>query len=129
MESSRLFVSAANFAVIVLQVFVLILEIGRLNEKLGALLSICISLAWFVTNGLCGGRTATTVFGLLLASDLLVTAINVLLLAYFQWVVLQHCVYLNVSSLPQLPESVSCYDWWHFGKYKQRLPPQNNKTA
>lgn len=112
MEASRLCISATNFGVIVMQAFVFVLQIGRLNEKLGALFSTAISILWLLLSA-----RPDSLFAVLTASDVLILITNSLLLAYFQWVVLQNCIHLNAATFVKLSENVSCYDWWHFGKY------------
>lgn len=152
MQFANVFIFGANLTCIALQVFVLIFEIGRLNEKLGALLSFVVSFSWFLcfecctarfeqrrrlnnnnsknnspyhnccsdnSNDNCNNKSGVpSLYCALLLLDFAVICVNVLLLAYFQWLVMQYCVYLNVSVA--LPANVSCFDWWHFGEWRNK---------
>lgn len=159
--STHLSISAIAFSVAILQVFVAIFNLpNRWNEILGVVLSLSISISWFIcpngsnkneyhkSNDTCrqvvtyksnlehsynssyGINTdiedlkeerddddETVVGGIykfLVSLDLLVLSVNTILLIYHQWIILQYCIYLNIAV--SVPEDVSCYDWWHFGK-------------
>lgn len=112
-----------SLAVIILQLCILGFSISnRWNELVGSILSISLSLInltalWCFNCKGRGKKWFLAVFLLLLIGDLIFQTTNTILLIWFQWVVIQYCIHLNVSIDISEYEGVACNDWWHFGKF------------
>lgn len=127
------YVFALNLAVIILQFCVLGFQIYRWNEIIGSIVSILISLIGYIP-AVFGGRGKESgwflgTYVLLLTADLVFQSVNVIRLIYFQWIVIQYCIHLNVSVDISEYEGVACNDWWHFGKLAVNLASWKNISA
>lgn len=106
-----------NLAVIILQICSLAFQIGRKNELVGSIVSVAIALLGFLPQlmGAARKRWALAVYLVLLFCDFVLQLVNDMLLIYFQWVVIQYCIHLNVSVDISEYAGIACNDWWHFG--------------
>lgn len=107
-----------NVVIIIIQLCALCFQINRLNEIIGSIFSIVISLMGFFP-GSFGEveRWFLVLYALMLATDLIFQLINMILLICLQWVAVQYCLNMNVSIDISYYGGIACYDWWHFGEY------------
>lgn len=118
MDQASKYVKGFSLVIILLQLGVLGFNVNRWNEIVGALFSIIISIIVYLPALIQESREKwfMAFYGLLLLVDFSFQLINMILLICFQWVVIQYCIYLNVSVDISEYGGVSCNDWWRFGK-------------
>lgn len=112
------YVMIINLVILVIQICVIGLQINRWNEVVGAIFSIMVSISGHIAAflGETNERWFSSFYVMILILDAIFQLVNMILLICLQWVVIQFCLYSNVSLDISYYGGIACYDWLHFGK-------------